>query len=138
MVYGTGYDKMRQPCVERHATGTKRLLQSEARPAAFVTTSAWLWHRRMAVPVEPTREQSKGRKTVRFFGFGKKRDLDRACPPVTPSGREEHHPHAPASRDIVVYGTSDGVRCRQVRELLEKRGNTYQADIPHDLASFQE
>jgi hypothetical protein len=62
---------------------------------------------------------------MRFFGFGKKRDPDQARPSVTPSGHEEHHPHAPASRDIVVYGTSDGVRCRQVRDLLEKRANTY-------------
>ena len=73
---------------------------------------------------------------MRFFGFGKKRDPDRARAPVTPSGHEEHHPHVPASRDIVVYGTSDGVRCRQVRELLDKRANTYQdVRVDEDLST---
>src|SRR5919109_5355714 len=116
--------------------GTKRLLERDARPAVFVTTSAWRWHRQMAVAIERLREQSNRRNTMRFFGFGKKRELDRARPPVTPSGHEEHHPHAPASRDIVVYGTSDGVRCRQVRELLEKRANTYQdVRVDEDLST---
>jgi glutaredoxin len=112
------------------------LLQRDARPAVFVTTSAWRWHKQMAVAVERIREQSNRRNTMRFFGFGKKRDRERARPPVTPSGHEEHHPHAPASRDIVVYGTSDGVRCRQVRELLEKRANTYEdVRVDEDLST---
>src|SRR5215475_3615110 len=73
---------------------------------------------------------------MRFFGFGKKRVPGVARPPVTPSEREEHSPHAPPSREIVVYGTSDGARCRQVRELLERRGNTYQdVRVDEDLST---
>src|SRR5262245_22063380 len=73
---------------------------------------------------------------MRFFGFGKKRDPGSAQPPVTPSEREEHSPHAPASREIVVYGTSDGARCRQVRDLLEKRAYTYQdVRVDEDLST---
>ena len=73
---------------------------------------------------------------MRFFGFGKKRVPDSARPPVTPSEREEHSPHAPASREIVVYGTSDGARCRQVRDLLEKRAYPYQdVRVDEDLST---
>jgi glutaredoxin len=73
---------------------------------------------------------------MRFFGFGKKRVPDSARPPVTPSEREEHSPHAPPSREIVVYGSSDGARCRQVRDLLEKRAYTYQdVRVDEDLST---
>ena len=73
---------------------------------------------------------------MRFFGFGKKRVADSARPPVTPSEREEYSPHVPPSRDIVVYGTSDGVRCRQVRDLLEKRAFPYQdVRVDEDLST---
>jgi hypothetical protein len=73
---------------------------------------------------------------MRFFGFGKKRVPDSARPPVTPSEREEHSPHAPASREIVVYGTSDGARCRQVRDLLETRAYPYQdVRVDEDLST---
>jgi glutaredoxin len=73
---------------------------------------------------------------MRFFGFGKKRVPDSARPPVTPSEWEEHSPHAPPSREIVVYGTSDGARCRQVRDLLEKRAYTYQdVRVDEDLST---
>jgi glutaredoxin len=73
---------------------------------------------------------------MRFFGFGKKRVPDSARPPVTPSEREEHSPHAPPSREIVVYGSSDGARCRQVRDLLEKRAYTYHdVRIDEDLST---
>ena len=73
---------------------------------------------------------------MRFFGFGKKRVADSVRPPVTPSEREEHSPHAPASREIVVYGTSDGARCRQVRDLLEKRAYPYQdVRVDEDLST---
>src|SRR5262245_56140113 len=73
---------------------------------------------------------------MRFFGFGKKRDPGSAQPPVTPSEREEHSPHAPASREIVVYGTSDGARCRQVRDLLEKRAYPYRdVRVDEDLST---
>ena len=55
---------------------------------------------------------------------------------MTPSEQEEYSPHAPVSRDIVVYGTSDGVRCRQVRGLLEKRAYPYQdVRVDDDLST---
>jgi glutaredoxin len=60
-----------------------------------------------------------------FFGFGKKRARDMAQSPTTPISNEGHSPTAEAPRDIVVYGTSDGARCRQVRALLEKGGYAY-------------
>ncbi len=73
---------------------------------------------------------------MRFFGFGRKPVADSARPPVTPSEREEYSPQVPASRDIIVYGTSDGVRCRQVRDLLEKRAYPYQdVRVDEDLST---
>jgi hypothetical protein len=73
---------------------------------------------------------------MRFLGFGKKRGPDSARPPATPSEREEHSLHAPASREIVVYGTSDGARCRQVRDLLEKRAYPYRdVRVDEDLST---
>jgi glutaredoxin len=73
---------------------------------------------------------------MRFFGFGKKRSPDSARPLVTPSGRAEHASHTPASKEIIVYGTSDGARCRQVRDLLEKRAYTYQdVRVDEDLST---
>jgi len=73
---------------------------------------------------------------MRFFGFGKRQVTDSARPPVRPSAREESSPPAPTSRDIVVYGTSDGVRCRQVRDLLEKRAYPYQdVRVDEDLST---
>ena len=73
---------------------------------------------------------------MRFFGFGKKRVADSARPPVTPSEQKEYSPHPPASRDIVVYGTSDGVRCRQVRDLLETRAYPFQdVRVDEDLST---
>jgi glutaredoxin len=73
---------------------------------------------------------------MRFLGFGKKRIPASAQPLVTPAGHEEHLPHAPASHEIVVYSTSDGARCRQVRDLLEKRAYTYQdVRVDEDLST---
>jgi glutaredoxin len=73
---------------------------------------------------------------MRFFGFGKKRVPDTTRPSVTPAGREEHPPHVPASREIVIYGTNDGARCRQVRALLEKHGYAYQdVRVDEDLST---
>jgi glutaredoxin 3 len=73
---------------------------------------------------------------MRFFGFGKKRVPDTTRPLAAPAGREEHPPHVPASREIVVYGTDDGARCRQVRALLEKRGYAYQdVRVDEDLST---
>jgi glutaredoxin len=73
---------------------------------------------------------------MRFFGFGKKRVPASAQPLVTPAGDRESLPHAPASHEIVVYGTSDGARCRQVRDLLEKRAYTYQdVRVDEDLST---
>jgi glutaredoxin len=55
---------------------------------------------------------------------------------MAPSERQEHSPHAPVSREIVVYGTSDGARCRQVRELLEKSAYSYQdVRVDEDLST---
>jgi glutaredoxin 3 len=63
---------------------------------------------------------------MRFFSFGKKRAPDPSQSSVTPTRREEHPPNAPAHRDLIVYGTSDGARCRQVRSLMAARGYAYQ------------
>jgi hypothetical protein len=62
---------------------------------------------------------------MRFFGFGKKRAPETAQTPVPPTNREEDLLTAPAIREIVVYSTSDGARCRQLRGLLEQRGYDY-------------
>jgi hypothetical protein len=73
---------------------------------------------------------------MRFFGFGKKRVPDSARPPATPFEPEKHAPPALAPREIVVYGTSDGARCRQVRALLEKRAYTYRdVRVDEDLST---
>lgn len=73
---------------------------------------------------------------MQFFGFGRKRTDDVARPPVTPPERQEHPTHAPASREIVVYGTSDGARCRQARELLERRAYPYRdVRVDEDLST---
>ena len=63
---------------------------------------------------------------MRFFGFGKKRLPDVSQPPETSVRCEERPAKVPAHSEIVVYGSSDGARCRQVRALLEKRGYAYQ------------
>jgi glutaredoxin len=63
---------------------------------------------------------------MRFFGFGKRRPP--AVPPrlTTPSTQERDAGRiTSAAQEIVVYGTTDGTRCRQVRALLEKQGYTY-------------
>jgi glutaredoxin 3 len=73
---------------------------------------------------------------MRFFGFGKKRAPESAQTPVLPTGRKEDDSIAPATREIVVYGTSDGARCRQVRGLLEKRGYDYKdVRVDEDLST---
>jgi glutaredoxin 3 len=73
---------------------------------------------------------------MRFFGFGKKQAPDTAQPSATPAGREQHPPNAPTHREIVVYGTSDGARCRQVRGLLEQRGYAFQdVRVDEDLST---
>jgi glutaredoxin len=73
---------------------------------------------------------------MRFFGFGKKRAPDTAQPPATPTGREEHTPSGGSDKNIVVYGTSDGARCRQVRALFERRGYAYEdVRVDEDLST---
>jgi glutaredoxin 3 len=73
---------------------------------------------------------------MRFFGFGKKRTPDTAQPSATPASREESPPNAPVHREIVVYSTGDGARCRQVRALLENRGYAYQdVRVDEDLST---
>lgn len=72
---------------------------------------------------------------MRFFGFGKKRAPATVHTPAAPVGREEDLPTAPAVGEIVVYGTSDGARCRQVRVLLESRGYDYKdVRVDEDLS----
>ena len=72
---------------------------------------------------------------MRFFGFGKRRIADIAPSYVTPTSREEHFPDTPAHRGLVVYGTSEGARCRQVRSLLAARGYAYQdVRVDEDLS----
>ena len=73
---------------------------------------------------------------MRFFGFGKKRAPDTDQPLVASASREEHPPKTSADREIVVYGTSDGVRCREVRALIEKHGYAYQdVRVDEDLSA---
>ena len=73
---------------------------------------------------------------MRFFGFGKKRTPDLAQPYVMPTSRENHSPNTPPHRDLVVYGTSDGARCRQVRSLIATRGYAYQdVRVDEDLST---
>ena len=73
---------------------------------------------------------------MRFFGFGKRRIADLAH--VVCDANESRgitSPTAPAHRDLVVYGTSEGARCRQVRTLLAKRGYAYQdVRVDEDLS----
>jgi glutaredoxin 3 len=72
---------------------------------------------------------------MRFFGFGKKRAPKTAQTPVPPANREEGLPTAPTLREIVVYGTGDGARCRQLRGLLERRGYDYKdVRVDEDLS----
>jgi glutaredoxin 3 len=73
---------------------------------------------------------------MRFFGFGKKRAPDMAQSSVTSTRRGEHHPNAPTHSDLVIYGTSDGARCRQVRSLIAMRGYAYQdVRVDEDLST---
>jgi glutaredoxin 3 len=73
---------------------------------------------------------------MRFFTFGRKRAPDTAQASVMPAGGEGHPPDAPAHREIVVYGTSDGARCRQVRALIENRGYAYKdIRVDEDLST---
>jgi len=73
---------------------------------------------------------------MRFFGFGKKRTADLAQSCLTPPSRDDHPPTAPSHRDLVVYGTSEGARCRQVRSLIAKHGYAYQdVRVDEDLST---
>jgi glutaredoxin 3 len=62
---------------------------------------------------------------MRFFGFGKKQAPETAQTPIPSADREADPPPTPTRREIVVYSTSDGARCRQLRDLLERRGYDY-------------
>jgi glutaredoxin 3 len=73
---------------------------------------------------------------MRFFGFGKKRVPETAQTPIQSAGREADPPTTPAPREIIVYSTSDGARCRQLRGLLERRGYAYRdVRIDEDLST---
>lgn len=63
---------------------------------------------------------------MRFFGFGKKRPPAVSGSSPSPAFPESDAGHtAPVLQEIVVYSTTDGTRCRQLRALLEKQGYTY-------------
>ena len=73
---------------------------------------------------------------MRFFGFGKKRASASIEQPATTALRAESAPAVAATKEIIVYGTSDGSRCRQVRALLEKRGYVYRdIRVDEDLST---
>jgi glutaredoxin len=73
---------------------------------------------------------------MRFFGFGKKRAANTAQSAATPTNREALPLTAPTHREIIVYGTRDGARCRQVRALIEKYGYAYQdVQVDEDLST---
>jgi glutaredoxin len=73
---------------------------------------------------------------MRFFGFGKKRNPDPTHSPAIPTSRHDPPPNALSYRDLVVYGTSDGARCRQVRSLIATRGYVYQdVRVDEDLST---
>ena len=72
---------------------------------------------------------------MRFFGFGRKRAPEAAQPPIPSANREADPPPGPELREIVVYSTSDGARCRQLRGLLERRGYDYKdVRVDEDLS----
>jgi glutaredoxin len=78
----------------------------------------------------------EGGNEMRFFKFGKKRAPDPDQPLVASARCEEHPPKTSADSDIVVYGTSDGVRCREVRALIEKHGYAYRdVRVDEDLST---
>lgn len=74
---------------------------------------------------------------MRFFGFGKKRSStapDQTVPQSTPE--RNVGPTTSPGREIVVYGTADGSRCRQVRALLAKSGYAYKdVSVDDDLST---
>jgi len=53
-----------------------------------------------------------------LFGFGRKKD-------VPPTAAVPASSRAEAPRELVVYGTADGTRCRSVRTVLEQAGLAY-------------
>jgi glutaredoxin len=73
---------------------------------------------------------------MRFFGFGKKRALASPEQSVTPAIQAESAAAVAAAKEIVVYGTNDGSRCRQVRALLAKRAYAYRdVRVDEDLST---
>jgi glutaredoxin 3 len=73
---------------------------------------------------------------MRFFGFGKKRAAAGPAPQATTSSPAESSPTTATGPEIVVYGTADGARCRQLRALLDKRGIVYRdVRVDEDLST---
>ncbi len=73
---------------------------------------------------------------MRFFGFGKKRTPPGADQPAVSSAPAENPTAPSAALEILVYGTGDGARCRQVRALLDKRGYPYKdVRVDEDLST---
>ena len=65
-----------------------------------------------------------------LFGFGKKKQ-DTPSPAVAPAAAK-----AEAPRELVVYGTADGTRCRSVRTVLEHAGLAFKdVRVDDDLAT---
>jgi glutaredoxin len=73
---------------------------------------------------------------MRFLRFGKKHAPDVPDQPIVSPTHQETNPSAQALKELVVYGTSDSTRCRQVRAMLEKHGYTFQdVRIDDDLST---
>jgi glutaredoxin len=74
---------------------------------------------------------------MRFWGFGRKQSPTAPEAPATSSTHDRHAvPTASSAQEIVVYGTTDGSRCRQVRAILEKYGHAYKdVRVDDDLST---
>jgi glutaredoxin len=73
---------------------------------------------------------------MRFWGFGKKPAPDVPEQSSVSPIYQDVTPSTRATKEVIVYGTSDGTRCRQVRTLLEKHGYTFKdVRIDDDLGT---
>lgn len=73
---------------------------------------------------------------MRFWRFGKKHAPDVPEQPKVSALCHESMPDTQGLKEILVYGTTDGTRCRQVRAMLEKQGYTFtDIHIDEDLST---
>jgi glutaredoxin len=73
---------------------------------------------------------------MRFWRFAKKHAADVPEQPQVPAKCQESLPDTQGFKEIVVYGTTDGTRCRQVRAMLEKHGYAFKdVHIDEDLST---